>query len=201
MPRVPADQRKRRTTEQVRNAILTAATAEFAEHGFDRATTRQIARTAGVAEPMIYRAFTTKKGLYDAAVRAPMNHFSQAFAAQWLQDDAIPVEDVLGRFARELYSTVRANRLVFAALSGQDMLAAATDAPLAELEEVSRLVKERFKLRWDPKIATRAAVTLVVGMALWADAFFPDGKTSEDEIVQELTNMLIGAAGIERPPS
>ncbi len=45
------------------NQILDAATAVFAEKGFHRASTREIARTAGIAEGTIYNYFTNKSDL------------------------------------------------------------------------------------------------------------------------------------------
>jgi len=43
-----------------RNQILDAAAAVFADKGFDRATTKEIAQAAGVAEGTIYNYFTNK---------------------------------------------------------------------------------------------------------------------------------------------
>ena len=198
--KVPASRRVRRTSEEVRSVILAAATAEFAEYGYDGATTRRIARSAGVAEPMIYRAFATKKGLYDAAVRAPLQTFTRDFTERrWQHEQS--AELVLEEFARDLYMMVRANRLVFSALSGQEMGAAAADAPLDEIQGVSEAIKQRFGLQWNTKVAARAAVTMIVGMALLEDVFFSDDETSSDEIIREIANMLIGAAGLHRPPS
>ena len=46
-----------------RNQILDAAAAVFAEKGFHRATTKEIARTAGVSEGTIYNYFDSKADL------------------------------------------------------------------------------------------------------------------------------------------
>jgi AcrR family transcriptional regulator len=49
--------------EARRNQILDAAAAVFAEKGFHRATTKEIARTAGVSEGTIYNYFDSKADL------------------------------------------------------------------------------------------------------------------------------------------
>lgn len=60
MTRLPADQRK----EQ----MLDAAVQLFAERGYARATTAEIAKAAGVTEPIIYRHFSSKKELFIAVL-------------------------------------------------------------------------------------------------------------------------------------
>jgi len=51
-----------------RAALLAAALAEFAEQGYDAATTRAIAERAGCAEGLIHRYFGGKHGLLVAAM-------------------------------------------------------------------------------------------------------------------------------------
>jgi AcrR family transcriptional regulator len=56
MGRLPADKRK----EQ----LLDCAATLFAERGYARATTAELAKAAGVTEPIIYRHFLSKRDLY-----------------------------------------------------------------------------------------------------------------------------------------
>jgi AcrR family transcriptional regulator len=62
VPRLRHDER--------REQLMTVATRLFAEYGYDDTTTSQIARAAGVAEPVLYRHFPTKLELFLAIVRA-----------------------------------------------------------------------------------------------------------------------------------
>ena len=48
--------------------MLDAALVEFAEHGFEGASTEDIARRAGLSQPYLFRLFGTKKELFKAAV-------------------------------------------------------------------------------------------------------------------------------------
>ncbi|WP_067470526.1 TetR/AcrR family transcriptional regulator [Nocardia amamiensis] len=65
----PADQRRTRLRAADRRAsIIDAATAVFAESGFQRATMAQIAARIGVTEPVLFQNFGSKSGLYAAVV-------------------------------------------------------------------------------------------------------------------------------------
>lgn len=54
---------RRQLVEARRNQILDAAATVFAEKGFHRASTKEIAQTAGVAEGTIYNYFESKQDL------------------------------------------------------------------------------------------------------------------------------------------
>ena len=62
MPTSP-DPIREQLIEARRNQILDAAAAVFAEKGFHRATTKEIAKTAGVSEGTIYNYFDSKADL------------------------------------------------------------------------------------------------------------------------------------------
>ena len=47
--------------------MLDAALVEFADHGFEGASTEDIARRAGISQPYLFRLFGTKKELFKAA--------------------------------------------------------------------------------------------------------------------------------------
>lgn len=59
-PRLPAAERK--------EAILAAALPVFATRGAEGATTRDLAKAAGVTEPILYRHFPSKTELFEAVV-------------------------------------------------------------------------------------------------------------------------------------
>lgn len=61
MSRLPAAQR--------REQLLDSAAKLFAEHGYARATTSQLAKAAGVTEPIIYRHFKSKRDLFVALIK------------------------------------------------------------------------------------------------------------------------------------
>jgi AcrR family transcriptional regulator len=56
----------RSTAAERRDEVLDAALVEFAEHGFEGASTEDIARRAGISQPYLFRLFGTKKELFKA---------------------------------------------------------------------------------------------------------------------------------------
>lgn len=61
--------RRRMPGEERYRQLLDIATKVFADLGYSRAGTADIARAAGVAEPTIYRHFPSKRDLFITAVR------------------------------------------------------------------------------------------------------------------------------------
>lgn len=58
----------RLTGRERKDRILSAATKVFSRSGFSNATTRELARTAGVTEPTLYLHFANKMVLFEAVV-------------------------------------------------------------------------------------------------------------------------------------
>ncbi len=56
--------RKRLPAEDRKREIVAGALRVFAQKGFDRATSRELAEAAGVSEALIYKYFPTKEALY-----------------------------------------------------------------------------------------------------------------------------------------
>jgi TetR/AcrR family transcriptional regulator len=77
-PRLPADER--------RAAVLDTACRVFARCSYRGATTAEIAREAGVTEPILYRHFASKQALYLACIESAWKRvresWDQAVAAE-----------------------------------------------------------------------------------------------------------------------
>jgi AcrR family transcriptional regulator len=74
-------ERGKRDKEQRRQCLIEAATAVFAERGYDGATTREIAERAGCAEGLIHRYFHGKRGLLLAILESRAARVIDDFAA------------------------------------------------------------------------------------------------------------------------
>jgi AcrR family transcriptional regulator len=72
--------------EARRNQILDAAAEVFSQKGFHRATTKEIARTAGVSEGTIYNYFDSKGDL----LIGMMSRIAQAMDLDWMIEGAFP---------------------------------------------------------------------------------------------------------------
>ncbi len=66
---MPGQNRKEQLTAIRRQQILDAALAVFSQKGYDRATTAEIARRAGVAEGTIYNYFKSKRDVLLSLVK------------------------------------------------------------------------------------------------------------------------------------
>lgn len=63
---------RRPGSADTRGEILAAARKVFAEKGFDKATVRGIAREAQVDPALVHHYFSTKEGIFAAAMRLPL---------------------------------------------------------------------------------------------------------------------------------
>ena len=60
----------RLSSDERRQAIVDAVKDVFAKKGFDRTTSRDLAKAARVSEALLYKYFPTKLSLYQAMLRA-----------------------------------------------------------------------------------------------------------------------------------
>jgi AcrR family transcriptional regulator len=185
--------RLRRSSAEVRGRILSAAAALFAERGYGDATTREIARRAEVAEPVIFRIYPTKQALFDAAVVEPFNEFLSEYTARWLAGPTPggSPEEVLQQFVEELHDLVRENRQLVAALASSGSLTARTQPALTKLEKMGAVIAETHGLLFDPELSVRIAAVMVVAVTMVEDQLFNGAK---DRLVAEMVRMLVGAA-------
>jgi AcrR family transcriptional regulator len=74
IPRLPAAER--------RQAVIEAALKVFPDRSYSGATTAQIAREAGISEPILYRHFASKRELYFACLDEAWLRLRAAFEAK-----------------------------------------------------------------------------------------------------------------------
>lgn len=86
-------ERRRIPAEQRRAAVLGAAAALFARHGYASTRLEDVAAAAGVTKPIVYRHFDSKKGLYLALL---------ARHEQDLPTFVAGVQDEFGRSSEDL---------------------------------------------------------------------------------------------------
>ena len=106
-------------------SIIAAAASLFAQKGFNGTTTREIAKTAGISEALLFRYFPTKRALY-AAILAEKSQLSQLLASV---DEAAKKRDDVRVFT--LIASFRIHRggsdpsllrlLLFSALEGHEL--------------------------------------------------------------------------------
>ncbi len=100
--------------------IFAAAELVFSRDGFQGATTREIARQAGVNEVTIFRHFHTREEL----LRATLKHECAAFDALTHPEEIWKGElrDRLKRYIRDVYSALKDREAIVRAFIGEARL-------------------------------------------------------------------------------
>ncbi|QIZ81607.1 TetR/AcrR family transcriptional regulator [Thalassovita gelatinovora] len=97
--------RRRLSPDARKDEIVSAAVALFAENGFD-GSTRDVARGAGITQPLLYRYFPNKESLIEAVYARV---FLESWNSEWdamLADRSLPVRDRFQRFYEAYTETV-----------------------------------------------------------------------------------------------
>jgi AcrR family transcriptional regulator len=117
----------RRTAGERREEILDAALGEFAQHGFEGASTDTIARSCGISQPYLFRLFHTKKALYLASVERCLADTYETFRAA---SDGLTGEqalEVIGKAYKDMISSdprrLQAQMQAYAACDDPDVRA------------------------------------------------------------------------------
>ena len=122
----PSATRQLSTAAERREALVEAAVAAFAEHGFHGTPTTEIAKAAGISQAYLFRLFPTKSELYVAAVDRCYRRLGDAMRAA-AEDESAPGETVLERMGHAYAAllqdptTLRATLQAFAAAAGDDV--------------------------------------------------------------------------------
>lgn len=178
-------ERQRRTSSDVRAALLAAAARLFARHGFARTTTREIAEAAGTAETAIYRHFGSKADLFAEAVVAPFVDLVGDFARRWWPEIGRPHpnETLLEGFLDDLYDRMsEQGDAVVALLSArgdpeaQEAVRVAQgrlEDFYAELHAMATARAAGFPGRFAPLFSEPLTTRFVVWLVLLSTAFEP----------------------------
>jgi len=94
--RLPAPER--------RQAIVEAAQRVFVHGSYSGATTAEIAREAGVSEPILYRHFGSKRDLYLACLEAAWDSFRSALDAKLAELGDRDAVLAIGQASREFHA-------------------------------------------------------------------------------------------------
>jgi AcrR family transcriptional regulator len=148
-----------------RKQILEAATRVFAEKGFRRATTREVAREAGVSEGTIYNYFEDK----DALLMAIMEVLNET--ERWAEDfQEVLVEDFEGfveAYLRRRMALIWENREVFRVVLSEMLVnAALRERYLREVVEPTMRIGEenlRTRIEQGTARATDAPLAMRIG--------------------------------------
>jgi AcrR family transcriptional regulator len=188
MPRLTRPAR-RALVEERQKQLLDAAARVFAEKGFERATIRDVARAAGVAEGSIYLYFKNKQDLLVHLPRRFIQPPLEAFRATHMPADgpAPPPDELLTFIAENITRVVTQNRelvrALFNSLPTMDAAARATylrEGPSYALGMLETYIRAQqtagvFRAEPDPEVAARALPGMLLFFLLVQEVLQPEG--------------------------
>lgn len=89
-----------RKPEETRRLLLEVAIDQFARYGLHGASSRELAKAAGVTVAIVNYHFRSKEGLYDAAVDEVYRRLRERIGAGLQLGHPIHLDDLLGRIYR-----------------------------------------------------------------------------------------------------
>lgn len=194
---------------------MEAATALFAERGYARVATRDIAKRADVTPSQLFAQFGTKARLYEIAIVQPYVETVSSFAERWRTDpvSAVAPEQVYRVLVNELFEVTAAGAGLMTAL----IIAQAHEESLVEeIAPSLRLVDDALRPLEDmvrgptpgePVLAirlTHGTVMAAVQFRCWLASHLPDRESTLAAMTELFTQGVQGVQGVappERPPN
>src|SRR5881396_778746 len=180
-------------------SIITAAASLFAQRGFNGTTTREIAKTAGLSEALLFKYYPTKRALY-AAIIAAKSQLSQLMAS--IEEAAEKRDDVQ---VFTLIASFRIHRgadpsllrlLLFSALEGHelsDMFFRNRHRVFYEFLAgyIARRTKEGAFRKVDPLLAAQSFIGMIVYHRLLHEIFKVPPHCSPEEAVAGYVDVFL----------
>jgi TetR/AcrR family fatty acid metabolism transcriptional regulator len=186
-----------------REQIVGAATRVFAEKGFRRATTREVARAAGISEGTIYNYFEGKDALL-MAILDGLNE-TERRAADFEEGMATDFRGFLKQYMRRRMSLIWENQEVFRVVLSEMLV----NAELRErylrhvVDPTMRIAEENFRSRMeqgevretDAPLAMRSVAGAVLGVLVLGLLGDEEIGSRADEVPDVLAGLLIYGLG------
>lgn len=202
----------RRKADFARRNFIAAAQELFAERGYARTTTRDIAGRAQSSEVLLFRYFQSKANLFREAVVDPfdglLKTFLEAQSGGPGPDPFAGSED----FVKNLFNVVSEHRNIFFTLISTRLYeagAAEEQVNAAGFKEYFRVAVDRIEAELNvlgvtpvvsPDISSRISFVSVVATALFHDWIFGGTDIEQDKVVVALNKFIIsGMAGHHAP--
>lgn len=214
-PKTTASKRKRRSSEEIMERLVSAAREEFKRCGFVGATTAAIARNAEVTEAQLFRYFDSKADLFREAVFDPLDkHFAEFSARHPTDKSSENVREQARLYITELQQFLDEHSklmlsLVVAQLFTSGSLQSVQGQGAGEIESLrhyfergaammSRRVAQDAKV--DPKLLVRVSFAAVMGCVLFKDWIFPEGLASDAAIRSAIIDFVIDGISVNTDP-
>ncbi len=181
-----------------REQIVEAATRVFAEKGFRRATTREVAREAGVSEGTIYNYFEAKDDILMAILHR-LNE-TERRAEDFEEGTASDFQGFLEQYLRRRMSLIWENREVFRVVLSEMLVNAELREPYLRrvIKPTMRIAEESFRSRMeqgevrqtDAPLAMRSVAGAVLGLLVLGLLGDEEVGSRPDEVPAVLAGLL-----------
>lgn len=197
----------RSTGQERQTSIIASAASLFAAKGFSGTTTKEIAKTAGVSEALVFKYFPTKRALY-AAILAEKAQFSELLeaveeAANKKDDDRVFTLLASYRIRRGADPTLL-RLLLFSALERHELSEMFFQKQYRVFYDfLAGYVRKRIDdgefQSVDPLLAARAFFGLIVHHRLLHEIFGVPAHRSPEDTVATYVTLFLG--GLRARPS
>jgi TetR/AcrR family transcriptional regulator len=198
--------RSRPTSQERQAGLIAAAASLFAAKGFN-GTTKEIAKSAGVSEALVFKYFPTKRALYGAilAEKVTVNELLGAVEESAKKRDDRRVFTLIAGFRiRPGADSTLLRLLLFSALEGHEL----SEIFFGKHHRVfydhlatyieTRIAEGAFR-GVDPLLAARAFIGMVVHHRLLHEIFGVPMHRSHDETVKTYVDLFL--TGLLKEPS
>lgn len=180
-----------RNTAELRDEILGAARAEFAQYGLAGARIDRIARTAQASKERIYAHFGDKETLFREVLAADSAEFFRAIS---LRRGTIP------GFVGDVYDVARNHpdhlrMITWARLEGFALDEPQADGEPVFADTVAAIEAAQAAGHVDPTWEPTDLIALLIGIGLaWANSPHPDSLTDDPDVIARRRAAAVEAA-------
>lgn len=190
---------RRRLRARNRDRLLRAASEMFAERGYRRTTTRDVAEAAGITERTLFRHVASKEELFREAVISPVEAFVADFSRTWgerprgARDTEVEVREFFANLLAVIDSEGHLLQALMAAIAyepeGPEL--AQTLSPLLKtLDEIFTVEAELRGWTLEPTVGVRTIVGMALAVSIHGDWLFADvGRPDRTVLVEQLARL------------
>ena len=193
--------KKKNITTQRKQQILDAARIVFSKKGFARATTAEIAQTAGIAEGTIYNYFQSKHDLLISLISSYMlSHASQSLFKYTPASDTISLSSLIEDRLNISFDNIDIQLLLMTEIEHAPAFRENYTDKI--LQPINSMVKELLESGINtgifrspnPEVTTRALIGMIIGLAILYKIEGKTGFLSEiprGELADEITDLIL----------
>lgn len=203
---MPGSRRRRRSQQEILTRIVAAAQKQFNELGYAATKTKEIAKQADVSETLLFRHFKSKAGLFDEVVFDPFDILATQLLGPRDSEKTWNVDANEGRaLLTQMIGFLTQNRQLLCDIAMKGLAETADERSEQRLDGMRRHFRiaaaqlEAFHQSrghpcpFDPDIAVRLSLGMLLSSVLFSDWLFPDGPPSNDQLVENIRLMMVRA--------